>query len=712
MTEPTGVASTPGGDVGRETEVAALADGDASDGRGEVTEDPEKAEPDIGAVLVIDDSVSGLLEPWFESDDSWNGFVGSLREPVETAADAIRVEQLYAGEDRRASLDEIQALVGREAFGASLREYDQGQNVLKRWIDALTARGGTVTTASGMSDLKTMAPDGDVDAFLRSFALILLDYEFVTNDAGAASTDLAKFIARAVRKGEPVNPPLLLKFSRVPVENRDEDLAEFSEKVDYPRGCYHFLDKSVIYDERVFGALLDGLLQDAEFARRLYRVARSVGSSISRQIADHVAEILAERLDPTAIRLMFSGRLRTEGMSELDYLIELTTNAIVNKVRVSEQVVVEMQSFLQELESVPWQGLPADSSGLAYLQVALRFDRDVNKFRRPIDFGDIFEFDNGRNDGVQTVGIVLSQQCDLMVRGETRSEGLGRSRPGDWVSLCIGELRTDRGAVDGRFSETGMRPYKYLNWHEDELVSMPRPVLDLVSLSDDGRARLLDIQPQSAWWTGAYTQFVRDQVDRVRKATVTEKAGRKTTRRIRLGGSLEPAALGLTALGLGVDISIESDGQLGFRRVCRMRWAETLALQHRVTAKATRIGLGVSVGDAVTDEPVRVQDERGRFLGETLGHVTSLDDNVISVDVEWSLLRQVTANSRRYDDLAVGTARSPGRFNLMAVPDLGYTLEAKTENRQRRWLLKPKSDDEQATPVASSIAGTVVAAAS
>jgi len=629
----------------------------------------------IGKVLLIDDSVSAIGSPWYDEAPRWRGLISTLRKDLEATLGEARADELYdANDDRATILEEIRAAVGEESFRAATQYHDDGRGVTEQWILKLTDLGATVSTAPDRKGIEDLAGKDGLEAFLRSFNVILLDYEFLPDDQGAASIELAKLIAAAVQAEPSTPPPLLVKFSRLAPEMRDAERSAFAKDVHYPRGCYDFLAKDEV-NHRTFAPLVAGLIENGEVGRRLYKVARTVSNSIATQVQDKVAEMLIWRLDPTSTREMFNNRLRPEGMSELDYLIEVTASLLVGQVRESEAVARDMRSFLDELARVPTEASPAETAGLAALEVALRFDRSVNLFRRPIDFGDIFLLDDG-----QTVGIVLTQQCDLMVRGKAGSEALGAA-PMEWITICLGSLSTGDASPGVRFSSTGEPPFSSIEW-DDQLVSLPRAILDLVTLDGDGRARLGEDDPTSEWWTGAYTEFISSQQRRVRKAR-GRATRRDKSRVLRLQGI---AGDQRSAFGAGVDLRVTETGDLPFRRIGRMRWSDTLAQLQKVTTKAGRIGLMPDVGDGVTLEKVKVF-HNNTDIGGLDARVTTFGGDATYVDVESTILRERLAGYEIFEPLVVATARYSARFNLLFARSMGFRFER--QGKKNGWFLHP-----------------------
>jgi hypothetical protein len=643
-----------------------------------------ESHPVVGRVLLIDDAVAGLGAEWHADDDRWKSFILSLGEDLETALDAGKVEELRTAVDRKEALRQIGTLLEKKKVEATLGLFDDGRELIESWIRNLKAFQGSVVLASGRGDLDRLAGSGaSVRGFVCSFDLILLDFELVPGDGGRASMELAKYLASSVLECDsPETTPILVKFSRLAVEQREEERSEFAREVNYPRGCYQFLAKTEVNDELMFERLVAGLIENGRFGRQLLKVARDVRHTLSSQLEKHVGDMLTRDLDPTAARRMFDRRLRPEGMSELDYLIWLTTNLFISRVRESDEVARDVQSFLKAIDDMPLEAQPADPTGLATLEVAIRYDRSVNRFRRPIDFGDIFVFEDGRTDGCRTVGLVLSQQCDLMVRGKADSVGLG-SEPWDWLSICLGEWRGDEAGQDGRFSETGDPPFESISWTRFEVLSMPRPVFDLVTLSDDGRARIPDEVIRSPWWTSAYAEFISSQLGRVRSATRVADEAKHI--HLHLPGVV-PAER--SAFGIGLDLLLLSDGELPLRRLCRLRWVDTMAHLQQSLAKAGRVGLDVSANDRVSTEIVRVFGDRGE-LKSIEARVTRFDGNATNVDVESAELRQIVSSASGYQPLASETADYWARFNLLkAAARLGFRLIPQGKVPNQTWELR------------------------
>jgi CheY-like chemotaxis protein len=629
-----------------------------------VTDEGDDAPAPIGRVLVIDDAFGSDI-PWYMDQARWEVFVRTLGRGDEPPLDDIAVgEYLSKDEDRAEALGEIEKAVDPPVYAEAMSAARGEPDTLRLWVERLQALGAEVVTASDVTAVERLAPDGEFAIFILSFDLILLDYEFLPGDGGNASTLIAGRLGESVMSSDGV-PPMLIKFSRIDVELTEQERAAFTAAVRYPRGCYEFVAKSIVNDPDTFATLVSGVVASGKVGRKLFATAQSIKKALVTEVESGVAEMLVLQVDSAGLRLMFGDRLRAEGMSELDWLIEITTNLLANRVRASKDVAREMTAFVDALgERRP--GEPAETSGLVELEIALRTDSSPNEFRRPIDFGDVFLFHDS------TVAILLTPQCDLMVRGSG-------SVATELLTMRLGQ-RQSPASAGTRFRDATGALWS-AEWGSD-VVAVPRSLLDLVTLRNDGRARIERDADEFPYWTEAYRAFIADQLAKVRGTASTRQDGSVQSMRIGTAGQA-PNDLGAT-----MDLAVDAEGFLPLQRLCRLRYAEALALLQDSLAKASRVGLMPDLDETVSTETVKLY-LGNTILGQLACRVTTVGSHIV-VDVETGPLRALIGAHPEYANVVRATAGNESRFDLKdGTTSAAFRLIPIGSGPGRSWDLKP-----------------------
>lgn len=629
-------------------------------------ESPALVDHGIRRVLLVDDAIDSFGKELWDDDVRWVALIDTLARTFGDQIDTPRSEQLRSLEDaasRVRELDQLRADIGADEVNAVVGDHDDGRDVTEKWVESLKKLGTEVVLARDMSHIRELAKDGDSEPspFIATFDLILLDYEFVRGDSGKHSSEIAKLIKAETAALD--HPPLLFKFSRREPELREEERTEFAVEVGYPRGCYYFLAKSDVIHP-TFEAVLVGAIKAGRVGQGLYQVAKSAAHEIATDFERHLIDMLVGRLDPTSAQLMFAQRLRPEGMSELDYVVEMLGSFFASQARESDVVVSAVQSFLEAIAAVPSGANPADTAGIARLEMELRFDRSVNRFRRQLGFGDLFRW-----VGTDTVGMVVTRQSHLMVRGG--DEAAKKAPHVSWVSLSLGRLVDESTGNGTRFSETGGPPFQRLEWL-NTTVSMPRAVLDMCAMRDDGRASVPTKAVASGWWTATFSEYANAQVKAIRESRVA-KRGAPT----RIDLFADSSSDGRAVLGTGANLTVATDGTLPLQRVARMRFIDALAHTQALLADQGKVG---SVPDM---EASRTPTSVDFFVGKTVAATVdglalrmSRKKDVLNIDVETSVLRSKLESHAAYEPLIIHAAGYPEGYNLLkARDDLGYGVE-------------------------------------
>ena len=595
--------------------------------------------------LVIDDAFAYEEgASWWDEEERWNLFMRRLQagpSPALSDVEAAGIEEIG---DRADAFAAIREQVGGAMADAVMREATGDRPMVETWVEQLRSLGWTVVTASGVDEVVRKAPDGELPSFVRDFQLVLLDYELVIGDEGRASQAFAERLGEIALDPATERPPQLIKFSRHEIEGVEAERLQFAVRVRYPRGCYEFMAKSLAANAATFPAILSGVLAAGVIGQRLFGAARAIRRTLERDVDANMTEMLLLKVDPTGLRVMFRDKLAAEGMSELDYLIETVTNRLAQRIRSSHEVAADVTAFVDSLGE-PQPGQPAETLGLSELEIGLVSDSSATEFRRPIDFGDVFRF------GSDTVGILVTPQCDLMVRGDGRVAT-------DVVTIRLGRQHPDHTWTP-RFIDAGDGSAWSIEWLP-QLAVIPRLLLDICSLRSDGRARIEQDEQTFRYWTKSFSAFAARQLEAAGALTRTQ--GKRRLLIVSASGSDG------RGLSLNHEFEVDDQGFIQVQRLCRLRYADTLALLQQSLADAARIGLMPALDARVEHASVEVLDSDGvKLPGDLNARVTYVGGDASArryVDVETPALRAILGSRAEWSRLVEATSGRESRFDL------------------------------------------------
>jgi hypothetical protein len=583
----------------------------------------------IHHVAVFDDEVENLDKPWFIDDEAWEGIVLFVEERLQEELGIDEADRARTA--RREERLELFSKIEQLTLPEELIEYepDTSTKRLRQWIKTLEQWNLTVDSFSDWADFEQKARDKSVNSreLLRQYQLILLDYEFGPNRP-LEQSDLIAFEVGGMLESlidKSCNPPVLIKFSRERVEKTEAEKHSFAKKVKFPRGCYEFLEKDLITPSLDFENRFLLLIRDIEIGFRLYQLSTKVATTISRTVASEVLHVL-NHLDPESIRFLSSQRLQPEGVTETDYLIDLLHNLFYSSLSCSNDVVGATKELSDHIRSEREPGAAFENIGLYYVQNRLLFNYKVNTFQRPVDLGDIFLFGDGDD-----VGIILTQSCDMSVRGVSMSNGTNQQLQGkpetERILLLAGRVvpSSDTGGTITRYFAKSQEDDQYLmlKWDFKNPIVFPRSILDLVSLNDEGRAvipgKLQNII--SKWWTPAYTEYISKLCKNFQDNLPDIKASGRSEITIPISNNGIQSLGGLNSFGTSVTLSVEkqdNDILLPIQRVARLQLVETLRLQQQYYASAGRIGVMTELRQNTQEMKIRVFDSKNQEYRITL----------------------------------------------------------------------------------------------
>jgi hypothetical protein len=452
----------------------------------------------IRKVIVFDDMANKYSEPW-QNDSSWQEFCDgfqSILEDKKGPNEFEKIKELKELKDRLEILDKLQEeeTLSKELIHEICPQYDP---TLKTWIGKLESWKLVVHEFCSWDDFLSKSTESLVIEALQSYQIVLLDYDFGSELGGSNHSDLiAKQVSEVYAKsksiaGDTFPPPILIMFSAMSIQSNEIEKSEFTTRINLVRGCYEFLPKATIF-EQIFDSRFLQLMNRAEVGIRLHFLALNVARAISEEASQEFMSIL-QRLDPQSIQSIANQRLYGEGITLQNYFVQLFTGLLTTAFSHSQIVSDATKKLLDAMEEVKEPSMVFDHIGLCYVQNRLLFNYEINKFRQPIGLGDIFIFKNG---GSESIGVLITQSCDLLVRGKKAESDndldIWESPKVNRVTLLLGtqvelsEKHDDSTRYFALSSDTTQ--YKSIKWNFSNPIVLPRSVLDIVTLDENGKA--------------------------------------------------------------------------------------------------------------------------------------------------------------------------------------------------------------------------------
>jgi hypothetical protein len=637
-------------------------------------------QPDPAAVVAI-------------GDDEWSSLVLLLDTVVQPRLDPVASQDLRdcGPGDRDSRLSELETDYPEQI--AEFRRTRWAVPDAGAWVKWLGEAGATVDVYDSWPDFTTKAGNSGnpTGAVLGTYGLVLLDYKFGAPDGGEKSKEIARQIAsssRALAKsGGQV--PILARFSAEIVERTEEEILRFLEDVEFPRSAYAVVPKASIrsadWQEPFFREI-----EKASVGRRLFELTVATQDALLEAIEKETSRLLF-RLDAPSVRLLNERALEPEGVAEVEHWMEIIIGLVSACLRESPTIAQATGAMLELMATATRPGLTLDTPALAKIENRLRFDYAVNRLLRPIDFGDVFVFDSAPN----RVALLVSQACDMSVRSNGKKPD-GTSEPGvperPRVVLLLGNvvetglpLKADDGWTTHFSVDLSSSATAAIEWKWDTTVMLPRSVLDLVSLREDGRAVLptsVVANPRS--WTRAYRAYLIGLVAAA-NARARNRSGRVKKAPLRFDGDDPPGkmpGLGSLAQYRADDRGTTDEPALGLRRIARLRAAETQRIGDHLSYVASRVALATSLRQEQREVTVTLVPLNSQARPDINGTTIKIkgEDKPSIVQVASSRFRELCGVLPGFAELNAEAANGGESFNLRAIdedPELkaGYTLQ-------------------------------------
>jgi hypothetical protein len=602
----------------------------------------------IQRVAIFDDEIELIRSPWKE-DVTWQSIFDAYTSELETEMDRAQIDRLRnltSVEERLDALTIIEEYLTTEQLTALAEE---NTKILRLWIEKLESFGLEVDQYIDFNEFKNQFEVGSKDykTNLSKYDLILLDFNFAHLSGGAHSDLISREISALLDpliSEETNSPPILIRFSSLDLpEYSGDEKYRFVREIGFARGCYDFLRKGLINDENSFITSMVRIIVSAEYGRPLYTLSRNFAQTISQTAATKVMRTLYQ-LEPASIKIISEKRLTLEGVTTLDYFTKLFLGLLNNAIAGSEMVAKATKELL---DSITTQSQPISTfehEGLDLVQNSLLFDYTVNQFQRPINFGDIIIFTEGKED---EVGIIITQACDMAIRGrrtEQNSEVISETPKADLpkpesIMLLIGTIvplspsliennNSSKATLFTRFFAKlpDDEQYVAIKWNLQKTITLPRSLIDLVSLDLQGKAILAlhEDTVQSEWWSNAYTDYINLVCENLRSSHSvldvkdTSKQGLLETQpivaeqqvRILLESTPSENSEFFSFARVPVFSAWKSENAIRFpiQRIARLQLAETLELQRAYHAYAGRIGIMAEFSQGYVDANVHLYE--------------------------------------------------------------------------------------------------------
>ncbi|MDZ4786669.1 MAG: hypothetical protein SGJ02_11405 [bacterium] len=619
----------------------------------------------IKKVVVFDDEIEELNNVWSE-DRNWESifttYINELEEALGVNETNV-IRKLKTLEKRLDALSTIGKHLTTEQF-STLKFEAKTVAIVRLWIEKLKSFGLNVDTYIDFDDFKN--GDEDYKIRLRKYDLILLDFNFAHKSGSNHSELISREISDLLdplASTQANTPPILIRFSSLnPSEYSVDEKNKFVREIGFARGCYDFLRKDLINEENSFVANMVRIISSAEYGRPLYTLSHNVAKTISQTAATEVMRVLY-RLDPESIRIISEQKLSAEGVSTSEYFTKLFLGLLNHAIAGSKDVVRATKNLLDSIAIKSESVSAFEHEGLDIVQNNLLFDYSINEFQKPINFGDIFLFTEGKKD---KVGILITQACDMAVRGQKSKPNFPKVEhisllTGTLVSLSLVPEKSEKATLFTKFfGKSKLSDEKYhvaIKWNLQKTITLPRVIIDLASLDVEGKVTLplQEAEIQSEWWSNAYKDYINWVCEYIRanhfygpKADVLkqellepnqnngeeliepdqnneeeileseQKNGEETVRLVLSGTPFEGTEI--SAFGSAVVFSaIKSDTAIRFpiQRIARLQLAEALELQRAYHTYASRIGVMAEFSQMYVEAKVELL-EKGKTPFKTI----------------------------------------------------------------------------------------------
>lgn len=642
-------------------------------------------ELNIRKVAVFDDDIERINSPWYLTDATWEAFVDILgiveEDPLNPAEMATFAD--LPNEERESIFEQYKDKVPVEA----IEEFTTLTSLwLQEWIRILEKFDIHVDTFVNWGDF-TKRYNVEASTALKQYDLFLLDHDFGKHGGVPQSTFIAQEIGKTLTTAnrhhtDPI--PGLIKFSAQDIEHTEQEKRFFLAKTSFPRGCYEFLPKSAIRNQ--FEDRFKKVLRDIKVGRSLFDLSWQTAKAISDVAAEDVLKTLFH-LNRESVIALSHHQLSQEGVTPHDYFLELFLGLIRTSLSGHNDVVDATRNYVEVLSSAEETNPVVEPFGLRKVQNRYLFDYKINHFRRAIDLGDIFRFGSPSSS---EIGVIITPSCDMVIRGNIST------LKSKLVMLLTGKL-IEKGDKNLDIDTTCFAPTETddpnftIQWTVKNPVILPRRILDLVALNEEGIAMLplSGKVNKSPWWTDIFYLYmekvckdlkqVKHRVPhRKHKMIVIPNDEFLSVTHALGSAALYPATIDATQLTFPI------------QRLARLRTEESLRIQQYYHTDAARMGVITELGKREEVIQVNIKNQVGIQLG-ILASTVIMVGNSKSILLDTVRFCRMCQNVAGYELLVTFASEYGSQFNLqLALDSDDYKSKYSLTLSRKIYTLQPK----------------------
>jgi hypothetical protein len=251
--------------------------------------------------------------------------------------------------------------------------------------------------------------------------------------------------------------------------------------------------------------------------------------------------------------------------------------------------------------------------------------------------------------------------------------------------------------------EAGAAPTAAIEWKFDTPVMLPRAVLDLVSLREDGRAVLPpNVSVDAGFWSKAFRAYVVEIVSATNAGARNRLGHLKGPIRFD-GGDLAGTLPGLGSFAQYRAVSEPGGSQpfLGVRRIARLRAVETQRIAHRLNFWSGRVPLATQLRTTRRELTIRLVPLAGEGRPEIVGEglYSKGDKSPVAIEVSTARFRELCRLLPSFAALDAAAADWGERVDIKGIviqPEMKKRFVLQPSKEQ--YVLKEKQQAVESMP--------------